>query len=174
MQCNAGRKTNFKSTCLCGSSLAFFFPFEFTLPSCLPETSNHRSFYLWVFFSLNSPTGFSYRLNSHLRVISTISFWLWGGIPMIVMAYVSLTFSCSINQFHCQIWWRFLPASAYSTDLSSHTPDISFNCVIEIRMGLLSPFFLSLTWSQLSSYLNKEIKKENKTTNQRKKSKKTL
>lgn len=153
--------------------LFFFHLNSHYLAVCLKHPTTEVFIY-GFFFSLNSPTGFSYRLNSHLRVISTISFWLWGGIPMIVMAYVSLTFSCSINQFHCQIWWRFLPASAYSTDLSSHTPDISFNCVIEIRMGLLSPFFLSLTWSQLSSYLNKEIKKENKTTNQRKKSKKTL
>ena len=139
-QCNAERKTNCGSTCLCGSSLTFFFPFEFTSPSCLPETSNHRKFF---FYRLNSPTGFSYRLNSHLRVISTISFWIWGGIPMIVIAYVSLTFSCSINQFHCQVWWRFLPTSTCSTDLSSHTPDISLNCVIEIKIGLLPPLSFS-------------------------------
>lgn len=44
-QWDAGMKTNLSLHVWAWKFFGFFFPFEFTSPSCLPETSNHRKFF---------------------------------------------------------------------------------------------------------------------------------
>lgn len=98
MRYTFGMKTN-ESTCLCGSSLAFF-PFEFTSPSCLPETSNHRKFFLWVKFSYRF---LQVKFSSQCSTIFFLDL-RWYSSDCYSLCQLDF-FLLHKSRFHCQVWW---------------------------------------------------------------------